>query len=626
MHYDYDIIVVGGGHAGMEAAMAAAHMGMNTLLCTLNKKMMSNMPCNPSIGGSAKGIVVREIDALGGMMGIGADHEYLQMKMLNTGKGPGVQCLRAQEDKKSYPRYMQTLAEKTENLTIKETMIVGVMHDKTHVFGVIEENGNEIASKAVILTTGTYMESVILRGHTVTSAGPDGEKPSLGLSPYLASMGIELFRLKTGTPPRIQADTIDYSKAIPQYGSEGNLAFSYQTNTFLPLEDQVTCYLIYTTPETHRIIQEHLQESAMYGGIVQGVGPRYCPSIEDKIVRFADHPRHQLFLEPESKEMNSIYLQGFSTSMPEWVQEKMIRSLPGLKDCTILKYAYAIEYDAIKPLQFLPTLELKAWPGLYCAGQIVGTSGYEEAAGLGLIAGINATLKIRGKSPFILRRDEAYIGVMIDDLVTKGTNEPYRLLSSRAEYRLLMRHDNADMRLSEYGHQIGLLSEERYLAFLGKKERLEVARTALEKKVFGTTNIALQNLLKEKGYEPLKAGITVSDLLKRPSITLEDLIPLIENFSSFQLTDEEKKALEIQIKYAGYIENEKKTAQMFLKMEGMKIPEGIDYLHMDGLALEARQKLDKVRPISVGQAGRISGVNPADIAILIMQLKKGNRA
>ena len=375
MNYDYDIIVVGGGHAGMEAAFASAHMGAKTLLLSLNIKMMSNMPCNPSIGGSAKGIVVREVDALGGMMGKGADHEYLQMKMLNTGKGPGVQCLRAQADKKSYPRYMQQQALNTKNLTVREGMVTALIHDEEKVYGVVVGE-EKIISKAVILTTGTYMESCILRGHTSRSAGPDGEKPSLGLSPYLATMGIKLFRLKTGTPPRIQKDSIDYSKAIPQYGTEGNLAFSYETTTFKPLKDQVLCWLIYTTPETHKIIRDNLKESAMYSGLVKGIGPRYCPSIEDKIVRFADKPRHQLFLEPESLEMDSIYLQGFSTSMPTDVQDKMIRSLPGLENCKVLKYAYAIEYDAIEPTQFDATLQVKRWPGLYCAGQIVGTSGY----------------------------------------------------------------------------------------------------------------------------------------------------------------------------------------------------------------------------------------------------------
>lgn len=621
MNYDYDIIVVGGGHAGMEAAFASAHMGAKTLLLSLNIKMMSNMPCNPSIGGSAKGIVVREVDALGGMMGKGADHEYLQMKMLNTGKGPGVQCLRAQADKKSYPRYMQQQALNTKNLTVREGMVTALIHDEKKVYGVVVGE-EKIISKAVILTTGTYMESCILQGHTSRSAGPDGEKPSLGLSPYLATMGIKLFRLKTGTPPRIQKDSIDYSKAIPQYGTEGNLAFSYETTTFKPLKDQVLCWLIYTTPETHKIIRDNLKESAMYSGLVKGIGPRYCPSIEDKIVRFADKPRHQLFLEPESLEMDSIYLQGFSTSMPTDVQEKMIRSLPGLENCKVLKYAYAIEYDAIEPTQFDATLQVKRWPGLYCAGQIVGTSGYEEAAGLGLMAGINATLKIQGKKPLILRRDEAYIGVMIDDLVTKGTQEPYRLLSSRAEYRLLMRHDNADLRLTKYGHEIGLISDERYTKFVSKKEQINKAIEYLKTHYIGTKS-EITNYLRNLGFNELNGGLSLIDALRRPGVEYAKMCEYIPELYEFSLDETGKNQLEIMVKYEGYIEKQRKEALHLARLEEMKIPADIDYIHMDGLALEARQKLDKIRPLSIGQASRISGVNPADISMLILNIKKG---
>ncbi len=618
----FEVIVVGGGHAGMEASMASAHMGAETLLISLNIKMMANMPCNPSIGGSAKGVVVREIDALGGMMGIAADHEYLQMKMLNTGKGPGVQCLRAQADKITYPRYMQSLALSCPHLTVKEAMVVGLLHDDHHVFGVRLENGEEIYAQAVILTTGTYMESEILIGHNVKKAGPDGEKPSLGLSPFLAKeLGIELFRLKTGTPPRIQTDTIDFSQMTPQYGFDGPLAFSYTTTTYKPLSEQVLCYLIYTTPETHQIIRDHLKESAMYGGVVHGVGPRYCPSIEDKIVRFSDKPRHQLFLEPESLMMNSTYLQGFSTSMPEYVQEQMIRSLPGLENCKILKYAYAIEYDAIKPLQFDNTLMVKKWPGLYGAGQIVGTSGYEEAAGLGLMAGINAVLRIRDQKPFVLRRDEAYIGVMIDDLVTKGTKEPYRLLSSRAEYRLLLRHDNADLRLSEYGYRLGLISQERYDRFLQKKEALQQIRAILEKTYLGS-NSAISSYLVSLGYEPLKGGIQALELLRRPLVTYQGIQPFIPELETIDLDLEGIHQLEIMIKYEGYIEKQQKTALELQKWEELALPDDFDYLHMDGLALEARQKLDMIRPANIGQASRISGVNPADISILLMMIKR----
>lgn len=621
MNYDYSIIVVGGGHAGLEAAFASAHMNEKTLLISLNKKMMGNMPCNPSIGGSAKGIVVREIDALGGMMGKGADHEHLQMKMLNTGKGPGVQCLRAQVDKLTYPSYMQSLTEKEENLTVIEGMVVELLHDENRVFGVRLSDGKEITARAVILTTGTYMESQVLMGHESKSAGPDGEKPSLGLSPFLSSMGIELFRLKTGTPPRIKRDSIDFSKGEIQLGSETPLAFSYSTKKYKPLDQQVPCYLIYTTPKTHEIIKENLQKSAMYGGIVTGVGPRYCPSIEDKIVRFSDKPRHQLFLEPESLQSDSIYLQGFSTSMPKNVQELMVHSLPGLENAEILKYAYAIEYDAINPLQFYATLEMKKWEGLYCAGQIIGTSGYEEAAGLGLVAGINAALKIKGKEPFIMRRDESYIGVMIDDLVTKGTKEPYRLLSSRAEYRLLLRHDNADLRLREYGHKFGLISEDEYKNLVDKKKTINAIIEKLKTTYIGIKS-PLNEYLNSLGYDDVIGGTSLIEILRRPEVKFEKIRELLPDFNEFFLDDVGVNQLEIIVKYEGYIEKQKKEAEKLAKFEKILLPNDIDYLNMNGLALEARQKLDKIRPLSIGQASRISGVNPADISILLMNLKR----
>ncbi len=618
---DYEVIVVGGGHAGLEAAFACAHMGHETLLLTINFKKMGNMPCNPSIGGSAKGIVVREIDALGGMMGKAADHHYLQMKMLNTGKGPGVQCLRAQQDKLEYPDYLQQLTLNTEHLTVKEGMVVSLLHDDKHVFGVKTEDGQEYTAKAVILTTGTYMESKIFRGNEVLDEGPDGEKPSLGLSPYLRSMGIETTRFKTGTPPRIKADSIDFTKGSIQPGTKGRLAFSYETNEFIPVEEQIPCYLIYTTPHTHDIIREHLKDSAMYSGLITGVGPRYCPSIESKIVNFADKERHQLFLEPESRYTDSIYVQGFSTSMPREVQEEMVRSLPGFENAVFLKYAYAIEYDLIVPEEYGPTLELKKWPGLYIGGQICGTSGYEEAAGLGLMAGINACLKIEGKEPLILRRDQSYIGVMIDDLVTKGTLEPYRLMSSRAEFRLLLRHDNADLRLTEIGHQVGLIKEDRYQRFLKKKADIQNV-TDILKSVYLGKRKEVEDYITSLGFNELKGGVQAFELLKRPNVKYSEISKFIQELEGFSLDESTVEEIEVIAKYEGYIIKQIKEAEGMAKLDAMKIPSGIDYLHMDGLALEARSKLNKVQPLTIGQASRISGVNPADISILILNIKK----
>ena len=620
---DYEVIVVGGGHAGLEAAFACAHMGHKTLLCTINFKKMGNMPCNPSIGGSAKGIVVREIDALGGMMGKAADHHYLQMKMLNTGKGPGVQCLRAQQDKLEYPDYLQQLSLKTENLTVKEETVVSLLHDDKHVFGVKTESGNEYTAKAVILTTGTYMESKIFRGSEVLDEGPDGERPSKGLSPYLRSMGIETTRFKTGTPPRIKADSIDFTKGSIQPGTKGRLAFSYETTEFIPVEEQIPCYLIYTTPHTHDIIREHLGESAMYGGLITGVGPRYCPSIESKIVNFADKERHQLFLEPESRYTDSIYVQGFSTSMPRNVQEEMVRSLPGFENAVFLKYAYAIEYDLIVPEEYGPDLQIKKWPGLYIGGQICGTSGYEEAAGLGLMAGINASLKIEGKEPLILRRDQSYIGVMIDDLVTKGTLEPYRLMSSRAEFRLLLRHDNADLRLTEIGHNVGLIKEERYQKFVLKKLNIEKVIEILKAHYLGKKK-EVEEYLSSLGFNELKGGVQAFELLKRPNVKYTEIAKFIPELEGFLLDESTIEEIEIIAKYEGYIIKQIKEAEGMAKLDAMKIPDDFDFLNMDGLALEARSKLNKVRPLTIGQASRISGVNPADISILILNIKRKN--
>lgn len=621
MTKSYDVIVVGGGHAGVEASLAAAKMGAKTLLLTLNFKMVANMPCNPNIGGSAKGIVVREIDALGGKMGYFADHNPLQVKMLNTSKGPGVRCLRMQEDKLGYPAFVQSELKKAENLDIIEGKVVDLLYDDKKVYGVKLEDGREFLGKAVILTTGTYLEAHILIGHKVKEQGPDGEDSVKGLSGVLEKMGLDLLRLKTGTPQRIKRDSVDFSKLIPQYGMEGNLNFSYSTNKNHKVDEQVICYLLYTQPETHKLINEHLGDSAMYGGLVTGVGPRYCPSIEDKIVRFADKERHQLFLEPESLQTDSLYLQGFSTSMPEDVQEKMVHSLPGLENAVILKYAYAIEYDALDPLQFKPTLELKKYDGLYGAGQICGTSGYEEAAGLGLMAGINAVLKIRGQKPFILRRDEAYIGVMIDDLVTKGTKEPYRLLSSRAEYRLLLRHDNADLRLRKKGYELGLIDQNQYEHLLKKEKCIEDTLNILKSTYFKGTSEG-NAYLESKGYGDFSGGLTNYEILKRPNITLSELKHFISELKDKDIDEECIEQVEINTKYEGYINRQKYEAERLQKLESTEIPSDIDYLHLDGLRLEARQKLDKIRPLNLGQAERISGVNPADITILSIYIRK----
>ena len=618
---EYQVIVVGGGHAGVEACAACAHMGLSTLLITLNKKMIANMPCNPSIGGSAKGIVVREIDALGGVMGIAADHEYLQMKMLNTGKGPGVQCLRAQEDKFSYPHYIQELLENTANLEVIEGEVTGIDYHDDVVTGVILKDGTLIKSKAVVIATGTYMESKILRGNKAISAGPDGEKPSVGLSKSLQEMGLEIFRLKTGTPPRIKKSSIDFSKAVIQEGMEGNLAFSYLTKTFKPLSEQLPCYLIYTNEGTHDLIRNNLDKTATYNGLQTGVGPRYCPSIESKVMTFKDKKRHQLFLEPEFKDGESIYLQGFSTAMEESIQEKMVHSLVGLENAVFLKYAYAIEYDALVPTQYDLTLRVKKYKGLYGAGQICGTSGYEEAGGLGLVAGINAALYVLGKEPFILKRNESYIGVMIDDIVTKGTEEPYRLLSSRAEYRLLLRHDNADLRLTPYGYKLGLISKERYDNFVKKNENVNKVKEILSSVHLGSSK-RVNNYLKEHNLPILNAGVSGTEFLKRPEIHYENICDLIPEVKDIELDYIGVSQLEISVKFEGYIKREENEAKSFAKFEEYKLPNDIDYLNMHGLALEARQKLNKIRPSTVGQASRISGINPTDISVLILNLKR----
>ncbi len=617
----YDVIVVGGGHAGIEAALAPARMGCQTLMITGDINRIGHMPCNPAIGGPAKGIVVREIDALGGEMGVNTDKTHIQMRMLNTGKGPAVRALRAQADKVEYPREMQKTVLSQENLEVKEAIVDKLIVEDNIVKGVQLESGEQLFSKTVILTTGTYMHAKVMISDEIKLSGPDGAKTSLGLSQNLKDLGFELFRLKTGTPPRVAADSVDFSKTEIQPGDDVIRAFSFDPKEHLPLEDQVPCYLTYTGEETHRIIMSNLERSSMYSGVVEGVGPRYCPSIEDKIVRFNDKPRHQIFLEPESKHIPEIYVQGFSSSLPREVQEEMIRTIPGLENCRIVKYAYAIEYDAIKPVQLWPSLETKLVKNLYSAGQINGTSGYEEAAGQGIMAGINAALRVQGKDPLILKRSEAYIGVLIDDLVTKGTLEPYRLLTSRAEYRLLLRHDNADLRLREYGRQVGLVNDEKYEAFLHKKAEIAAEKERLsEIKITpkGNTNDYLATI----PSSPLKDGITALELLKRPEITYEHIHHLIEEKNE-AISQEAIEQLEIQVKYEGYINKALQQVEKVQKVEEKKIPDSIDYDDVPNLAIEAKQKLKDIRPLTIGQASRISGVNPADISILMVYIESG---
>ena len=612
-----DVIVIGGGHAGVEAALACARLHKKTILYSMHIDMIASMPCNPSVGGPAKGIVVREIDALGGEMGKAADATALQFKMLNTTKGPGVQCLRVQSDKIAYKKYMQNVCLHQENLEVREMCVEKILAENGVIKGVLQADGAIQECKALIMTTGTFMSSNILVGHTSTPSGPEDEPTTYNLSQSMRDLGIRTFRLKTGTPARILTSSIDFSKTEEQPGTNAFIRFSEETKEIRPFEKQALCYLTYTTPKTHQIINDNLSASAMYSGLVKGVGPRYCPSIEDKLVRFADKERHQIFLEPESESLDTTYIQGFSTSMPHDVQEQMLRSLPGLEDCVIKKYAYAIEYDAIDPLQCKPTLENKIIENLYTAGQINGTSGYEEAAAQGLLAGINAVLKMDGKDPLILSRDEAYIGVMIDDLVTKGTKEPYRLLTSRAEYRLLLRHDNADLRLTPYGHEVGLVTESRYQQFMDKEASIQACADYLKDLRF-TPKSDVNAYIKTLGYDNLKEGISARDLLKRPQITMEGLQPY------FQQTFEKEIAnqVEIETKYEGYIQKAKRDAQHLRQMDAMRLPENMEYDKIQHLSLEARQKLNAVQPMTMGQASRISGVNPADIAVLAVYLEQ----
>ena len=612
----YDVIVVGGGHAGCEAANASAKMGLKTALVTANIKNIADMPCNPSIGGTAKGIVVREIDALGGLMGKIADKTHIQIKMLNNAKGPAVRSLRAQGDKITYPREMLKALTSLENLTIIEGMVENLIVENNTIKGIILADNTEILCDALILTTGTYLRSKILVGSTSKEEGPHGEKRSNNLSNVLKSYGFEIQRLKTGTPQRLDRSTIDFSKLKEESGDDCYWTFSFDNGPLYDKDKQIKCHIVYTTPKTHEIIRKNLKKSAMYGGYAEGIGPRYCPSIEDKVVRFADKERHQLFLEPESLYYDDIYLQGFSTSMPEDVQELMVHSLPGLEHAKILKYAYAIEYDAINPLQLKPSLETKVINNLFTAGQINGTSGYEEAAGQGIIAGINAGLKLQGKEPLILKRNESYIGVLIDDLVTKGTKEPYRLLTSRAEYRLLLRHDNADIRLRDYGYQVGLISEEQHNRLLKKLSNIQTLLNYL--KETRITPSTIPDSLKE--IVNLNSGVSLYELLKRPEITLDSLIK--NNLVSNDYSDEVKEQVTFAVKYEGYIAKEEQEVEKLLKLEEKEIPEDIDYDKVKNLASEARIKLKQVHPRTIAQASRISGVNPVDISVLSIYLKK----
>lgn len=614
---NYDVVVVGGGHAGIEAALASARLGMKTCIFSIALDEVANLPCNPSIGGTAKGHLVREIDALGGEMGKAADDTFIQSRILNRGKGPAVHSLRAQIDRRHYQNNMKHRIEQCENLDLRQAEIVDLtLNDDGSVRSVITMTGAEYLCRAIIICSGTYLKSRIIIGEFSQESGPDGVFPATRLSENLKKIGVELVRFKTGTPPRINRRSIDFSKLEVQYGDDEITPFSFETNK--KLENQVECYITYTNEKTHKIILDNLHRSPLFGGDIKGIGPRYCPSIEDKIVRFKDKERHQLFVEPMGLDTEEMYLQGFSSSMPEEVQHEMIHSLPGFENAQVTRNAYAIEYDCANPLQLLPTLEFKNISGLYGAGQFNGSSGYEEAAAQGLVAGINAALKLLGREPFVLERSQAYIGTLIDDLVTKGTNEPYRMMTSRSEYRLLLRQDNADLRLTPIGHKIGLISDERYERFLAKKTAVDSEIERLKKVVFPPSEKVLA-LLEKAGSTPISTGIRAEDLLKRPEISYE-MIKSIDN-SCPDLSADICEQVEISIKYEGYINRQLSQAAQFSKLENKKLPDDIDYMAIDGLRLEARQKLTKVKPLSIGQASRISGVSPADIAVLLIYLK-----
>lgn len=615
---NYDVAVIGGGHAGIEAALASARLGLKTCIFSITLDGVANLPCNPSIGGTAKGHLVREIDALGGEMGRAADRNFIQSRILNRGKGPAVHSLRAQIDRRKYQTDMKHRLELCDNLDLRQAEIVDItLNDDNSVRSVITMMGAEYLCRAVVVCTGTYLKSKVIIGEYSAESGPDGVFPARGLSDSLRRIGVELVRFKTGTPPRINRRSIDFSKLEVQEGDDEITPFSFETEG--ELKNKISCHITYTNEKTHKIILDNLDRSPLYGGkTIKGIGPRYCPSIEDKIVRFKDKERHQLFVEPMGLDTEEMYLQGFSSSMPEDVQLDMIHSLPGFENAQVMRNAYAIEYDCANPLQLLPTLEFKKISGLYGAGQFNGSSGYEEAAAQGLIAGINAALKLLGREPFVLERSQAYIGTLIDDLVTKGTNEPYRMMTSRSEYRLLLRQDNADLRLTPLGHKIGLISDERYEKFLKKKEATEKEIERLRKLVFPPSD-KINKLLREAGSTEISTGVHADELLKRPQITYDMLSEA--DGERKPLPRDVREQVEISIKYEGYINRQTAQAKQFSKLENRRLPDDIDYKEIKGLRLEAIQKLDKIRPLSLGQASRISGVSPADIAVLMIYLK-----
>jgi tRNA uridine 5-carboxymethylaminomethyl modification enzyme len=615
----YDVCVVGAGHAGCEAALACARLGLNTIMFTVSMDSVALMPCNPNIGGSSKGHLVREIDALGGEMGKNIDKTYIQSKMLNKSKGPAVYSLRAQADKQDYTREMRRVIENTENLTLKQAEVTKLLVEEGKIAGVQTYSGAVYPCKAVVLCTGVYLKARCVYGEVSNYTGPNGLSAANHLSDSLKELGIELYRFKTGTPARIDKRSIDFSKMAEQFGDEEIVPFSF-TNTEEDIKkEQVSCWLTYTNEDTHKIIRDNLDRSPLYSGNIQGTGPRYCPSIEDKVVRFADKNRHQVFIEPEGNYTNEMYIGGMSSSLPEDVQVKMYRSVPGLEHAKIVRNAYAIEYDCINPMQLKPSLEFKKVEGLFSGGQFNGSSGYEEAAAQGLVAGINAAQKLLGKEPLILDRSQAYIGVLIDDLVTKETHEPYRMMTSRAEYRLLLRQDNADVRLTPIGHEIGLIAEERYTQFLHKQQAVKEEIARVEKVTVGA-NKKVNELLESYGSTPLNSGATLAELIRRPELKYEYLEAIDKNREP--LTKDIVEQVNIQLKYAGYIKRQLKQVEQFKKMEKKKIPQDIDYDDIYSLRLEAKQKLNQIRPESVGQASRISGVSPADISVLLVYLEQ----